>query len=619
MSQFNKLIALNFTCLVLLFTANSTSAQNYSFRVDKMHLQVYVLADASVRMEYEIDFANQPGAHAIDIVDIGLPHEKYNIKNMSASIGKHKLTTIRKSEYIDVGVEVHLGAHKIPAGGKGTFHFQCTMPNMVYQDSTDKQLASLQIKPTWFDSKSTIGKSDLRIAVHMLPTVKAEDAKYQNEKTKYTDLVLYGEDDKKHVVAIWQYKDHRLDSNNPKVGVSFPQAGMDRVVKSSAFQLLVKWFSESKGVQFVSGLILAVAFLFLFVRFSNGTGWVLFFLLGAMLVWIMISSPALHLITWPAMIGLIAFNEWFLSTRKSDGYLPAMATVEGGGIKRGLTAPQAGILLEMPLGKVLSLVVFGMLKKGLIRIVNQSPLTVEVANEYQCPRKERLKMAASKGNVIHGYEHPFLDRLQACDKPVTECNLGESLGSLINSTATRMKGFDLWDTKDYYRRIVQRAWKDAESIGEIEQRTKVVDQNIEWMMMDPTWDSHLDDWAQRGYSYRPIWIYGNSPTGSFSGSSVPQSPTSTSPTSFGEVASSFAGWAENTAGSFAGAIEPGSLGIDLPKGVVDLSAVDKVTGDVFEALAESAKSGGGGGGGGGGCACACAGCACACACAGGGR
>ena len=618
MNKSNR-IALGFAHLLLVVSVNGVLAQDYSFRVEKMHLQVYVQSDASARLEYEIDFANQPSAHAIDIVDIGLPHEKYNIQNMSASIGDQKLTTIKKSEFIDVGVEIHLGAHQIRAGNKGTLRFQCKMPDLVYQDTTDKKLASLQIKPTWFDSKSTVGKSDLRIAIHMLPTVKPADVKYQNEKTKYTELVLFGEGEKEHTVAIWQYKDRWLDKNNPKVGVSFPQAGMDRVVQTSAFQLLVKWFSENEGVQFFSGLILASAFLFLFVRFSNGTGWVLFFMLGAALVWVMISSPALHLLTWPGVIGLIALNEWFLSTRNSDAYLPAMATVEGGGIKRGLTAPQAAILLELPLGKVLSLVIFGLLKKGLVRIVKQNPLTVEVLEEYKRPRKERLRRAAGKGNMIHNYEHPFLDRLQTCNNPVAQCNLGESMGSLVNSTATRMKGFDLSDTKDYYRRIVQRAWKDAESIGEIEQRTKVVDQNIEWMMMDPTWDAHLDDWAQRGYSYRPIWIYGNSPAGSFSGGSLPQSPASTSPTSFGEVASSFAGWAENTAGSFASAIEPGSLGIDLPKGVLDLSAVDKVTGDVFEALAESANSGGGGGGGGGGCACACAGCACACACAGGGR
>jgi hypothetical protein len=92
---------------------------------------------------------------------------------------------------------------------------------------------------------------------------------------------------------------------------------------------------------------------------------------------------------------------------------------------------------------------------------------------------------------------------------------------------------------------------------------------------------------------------------------------------FGDVAASFSGWAENTMGNLAGAIGPAALNIPRAQGgFLDLTAADHVTGELFKALAEaSAKSGrsSGGGGGGGGCACACAGCACACACAGGGR
>ncbi len=67
-------------------------------------------------------------------------------------------------------------------------------------------------------------------------------------------------------------------------------------------------------------------------------------------------------------------------------------------------------------------------------------------------------------------------------------------------------------------------------------------------------------------------------------------------------------------GSLAAAISPSSLPSLAGKaGFVNLSGVDKATGDVFKALGSSSRSGGGGGG------CACAGCACACACAGGGR
>ena len=79
-------------------------------------------------------------------------------------------------------------------------------------------------------------------------------------------------------------------------------------------------------------------------------------------------SPAIELISLPVIVVLFGVNEWFLAKWKSR-YMPPIAEVEGGGIKRGLTAPEAAALLEMPVSKVLALVIFGMLKKGMVRQV----------------------------------------------------------------------------------------------------------------------------------------------------------------------------------------------------------------------------------------------------------
>jgi hypothetical protein len=153
---------------------------------------------------------------------------------------------------------------------------------------------------------------------------------------------------------------------------------------------------------------------------------------------------------------------------------------------------------------------------------------------------------------------------------------------------------------------------------------ETVERNVEWIMIDPDWTVVLDDWHRRGYEYRPRWARSTTTRVPTVGGSRPTAPTSSSqgasPT-LAEVAGSFAGWAENTTGRLASMLEPASMGLNIPVGggVVDLSGVDRITGDIFEALAKSAASSGRSGGGSGGCACACAGCACACACAGGGR
>ena len=318
---------------------------------------------------------------------------------------------------------------------------------------------------------------------------------------------------------------------------------------------------------------------------------------------------------WPIVIGLIALNEWARG-RRGRKYLPAMATVEGGGIKRGLTAPQAALLLELPLGKALTLVLLGLLKKGVIRQTSSDPLTVDVNEPFRVSRKMRRKAAAERGIVLHDYEQPFLDRLTGWDKPVEQRELSKPIGNMVRALAGQMKGFDLSDTQEYYRRIVNRAWKEAESIGEIKRRDEAVDRNFDWMVLAPDFSGRFDTWGHGGYHYQPSWTGSSSSSPSPSSGGPSTNAPSPSQTSFSEVAGSFAGWTENTSASLASVIEPGGMGIDVPSsGLLDLSGFDKVTGEVLEALSESSGSSGGGGG----CACACAGCACACACAGGGR
>jgi hypothetical protein len=625
-------LGLSLSCLVTAwFAADLAFAQNYRFAVPEMDLEVFVQPDASVRLKYRIVFQNDRSGHPIDIVDVGLPHRGYKFSEMSASIDGRPLTDIRKSSYIDIGVEVHLQNGSVPPGAKGVFEFECRMPDMVYQDTTDKTYASLQIVPTWFDSQAQQGRTKLQAAIHLLPEVDPERIKYQNEQYRYTDLAIFGEADAKHPVAIWQYDSLQLSSNNPKLSVSFPRDGMDRVVTIGPFGLFMKWFRESPGVQVGSMLGLLGVLGFTFFRFSHGTGFVLFLMLGGAMCFFLLIAPEFHLVFWPASFGLLFLNESLLSRKKqSASYLPAMATVEGGGIKRGLTAPQAAVLLELPMSKVLTLVIFGLMKKGILQKLVDDPLQAEVLAEYRVPREQRIKVAGDQGLVLHDYEHAFIDRLMAHQGPIKDCNLNEALGGLIKTVAKRMAGFDLKETQAYYRAIIKRAWTEAESLGEVEQRDAALDRSFEWILMDEDWKDVFERWSRRGYRYRPRWerrtrtgggtvIIPGGSGGSGGVLTGGETTPSSSRTSMGEVAASFVGWTENTMGSLASAIEPAKMGLDIPRsgGILDLSSVDQVTASVFQALAESSSKGGGRGGGG--CACACAGCACACACAGGGR
>ncbi len=315
----------------------------------------------------------------------------------------------------------------------------------------------------------------------------------------------------------------------------------------------------------------------------------------------------------PVIVVLLGLNEWLLGRRKAH-YMPPIAQVEGGGIKRGLTAPEAAVLLELPVAKVLSLVIFGLLKKGVLRQTAADPLTVEVDEAFRLDHKTMLasepdrakayqEVGVKRGVVIHNYEHPFLFLLQNnAGTPVREIQFALPMKNLIESTANRMKGFDLSDTRDYYRSIIRRATEQAAAIGDIPQREKTIDRNFEWILMG----DHYGPVFDYGPTYWPIWMRGGSFSTPGGGVTVPSGGGGGGSTSFGDVASSFSGWAENTMGKMASAIAPGSLTLPTSAGgFLNLSGADHVAGEFFSALA---SSGGGGGGGGGGCACA--GCAC---------
>ncbi len=602
--------------LLLLLTVMAVlpgpaQAQDYFFAVPTLQMQVFIEPDGTARLVYDITFRNEPSGRALDVVDIGMPTANYAISNMSASIDGVPLTDIRPSEFVKPGVEVHLDDYWIMPGDTGTLHFEATIPGLVFQDVTNRDYASFQITPTWYGDQYVSGFTNLQIAIHLPEGISPEDMLYQNEA--FGQRALFED----RAVALWDFPAVRLTGPN-LVGVSFPSAGVANVQRMSALDLAEMWFVGQTTLRLVLGLLFMGFFTYIFVRLTGGTGWTLWFIGAAALVYVFLRWPLSLLVAFvPLLAALYLVERW--RRRRKLPYMPPIAQVEGGGIKRGLTAPEAAALLEMPLNKVLTLIIFGLLKKGILRQTAEDPFQVEVVESFRTTREKqeerlqaRRKAAQDAGVTLQSYEQRFLDAIDA--KPGAALNkieFAKAMDWFLANVAKRMKGFDLSDTQEYYRSIVRRAVEQAKAIPDIPLREAALDRDMEWILLD---DTFTDVFNTPSYTYRPTWVR----TGG--GASLPSLPSgggsrSFTP-SFSNVAAGFAGWTENTMGSLAAAISPSSLpSMSGKTGFVNLSGVDKATANVFEALASSSRSGGGGGGGG----CACAGCACACACAGGGR
>jgi hypothetical protein len=611
----SRILSLVVLLALLAVLAGPAMAQDYFFAVPQLQMQVFIEEDGTARLVYDITFENQPSGRDIDVVDIGLPTADYSISNMRASIDGVELYDIRPSEYVKPGVEVHLAGLWISPGDTGTLHFEATIPNLLFEDVTNRDYASFQITPTWFGDQYVSGTTNVQIAIHLPEGISPEDLLYQNEA--FGQRALFED----RAVALWEFPAVRLTGSN-LVGVSFPSAGISNVQRMTALDLAELWFVGQPTLRLILGLLFMGVFTYVFVRLTGGTGWTLWFIAAAGLVYLFLRWPLSLLVAFLPLLTLLYLVERQRKRRKLP-YMPPIAQVEGGGIKRGLTAPEAAALLEMPLNKVLTLIIFGLLKKGVLRQTGEEPFQVEVIPEFQAAhgktnqeqRQQTRKRAAQQaGIVLHTYEQRFLDALEARpDAPLHKIDLGEAMDWFLANVARRMKGFDLSDTREYYQAIVRRAVEQAKAIPEIPAREQALDRDMEWILLD---DGYPTVFNSPTYTYRPIWAR---PSGGGGGvlPSLPSSGGSRSFTpSFSNVSAGFAGWTENTMGSLAAAISPSTLPSMAGKsGFVNLSGIDKATGDVFKALGSS--SGGSRSGGGGGCACA--GCACACACAGGGR
>src|SRR5688572_21141956 len=98
--------------VIVLFISyyNICLGQNYFFSVPSVLMEAHVQPDGGAILRYRMVFQNSPTGHTIDVIDVGLPTEDYDAGSMKASRdGQPVAGPIRASQYVQPGVEVHLG------------------------------------------------------------------------------------------------------------------------------------------------------------------------------------------------------------------------------------------------------------------------------------------------------------------------------------------------------------------------------------------------------------------------------------------------------------------------------------------------------------------------------
>jgi len=531
-------------------------AADYQFKVNDLRAEVTVRQDAKVELRYAITFTPQPGSHAVDIVDIGMPNENYDLGSARAAIAGTPLADIRASEFVKPGVEVHLNGEEIVPGQTGTLEFSILVSRLVFADSGDPNYASMQFKSTWYDAKYVLGNAErIEIRFNLPPGTRPDDARYHAfGRSDYQPSETLYENDRVSYVWLWSDRPATVPY---AVGASFPRNLVAGVTVPAKPSILMTLFTA--------------IFAFIAFVFSLAPVWII------------------------VLIVVFATRH---SRKRLLQYLPPRVGIESAGIKRGLAPAEAALLGELPLAKVLLLVIFGLLKKDKLAIQEVS------AGDF------RFQVREKQGLELQEFEKDFIaavDKENRLDKTA----LRGMFTAMIAALEKKMAGFSRRETNQYFQSIMNKAWEQVKACPPAKLPGEL-DEALEWLALDPDYETKLgpiadgmvfppgsgDHWyrhfPQRGASGKGAGVPGGG------GPPIPGR-------GFAETVSGAAGNLVGSLQAFSGAL--------LGDGAAFTSAITRVT----NPPPVPARTSSGGRSGGGGCACACACAGCACACAGGGR
>jgi hypothetical protein len=551
-------ILLFILAILLLVIPVQVWAQTYSFQMDSQTVDVYWNADGSASIQYVFVFTNDLSASPIDFVDVGLPNDNYSLGSITADVDGNPITDIEESPFLDSGVALGLSPNVILPGETGTVSVYIDrVERVMYPGTGEADYVSVEFSPTWFGSEFVHDSSDMTVTFHLPPGVQPEEPRWHAAPAGFPSEPETALDAEGRVAYTWRNPQARGDTQY-KFGASFPEQYVpaESVVRPNPF------------------------------------AWI-----GPLLV------PLLCIAFFAAIVG------WglYADRRRKLAYLPPKIAIEGHGIKRGLTAVEAGILMEQPMDKIMTMILFGVIKKNAAQVISRDPLEIEKIE----PLAEDLQP----------YELDFLIAFEEAKGAPRRKALQKMMVDLVKGVGQKMRGFSRRETIAYYRDIMERAWAQVTAAETPEVKSEKYDEVMEWTMLDREYEGRTQEVFRGGPVYVPVWWprydpgYGGAPRTSGPTPGIPTpGPGGAGPSLPHLPGSDFAASVVNGVQGFASSVI-GNV-TEFTQGVTQVTnPPPKPT-----ATSSSGRSRSGGGGGSScACACACACAGCACACAGGGR
>ncbi|MHA1680753.1 MAG: hypothetical protein ACTSUE_07080 [Promethearchaeota archaeon] len=628
-------------------STSTITPKAYDFDVLNETVNVFVNYNGLLTVEYYLTIEPNAGSSAIDYIDLGFPYAGLDRPGAIATmtIGATTYNILNDDieapdkNYIQYGTTIHLvGSNRIDFGETGTLHFIGNVSGALYTDSQNRSMASFKFAPTWFDPNYggyTIHNYNLTFYFpanenegSLLKYHQIDDPDWKVPAVGFRNGTFFsGWPLQQRLYYNWDYAS--IDQEKHVFGASLPKSWLaSGVVKvNPAIANAIYW-----GLTIFGIVTVLVSSIYLSAKYKqkmrthyyppvqkkkNPLSGVLCcgFWIAVMVIFFNIDQ--LEIIIFAFSIGSIvagfAFIAYFLARsidKRRKEYIKPKMSIECVGVNKNLTVPEAAIIKNTPLGKVIFLIIFGLMKKQLISVEGIDPIRFKKSQKLYT---DNLRKMDEKGRKIRDYEIDFYEAIDDKTGIIKEAKLKSLLIKMIKKVYKKMVGFELKATVVYHDGLMVKAWAQVRrSKGDVD--LDAIEKEFEYMMLDDDFEGKskavfsnrrifVPYWYNSYYWWRhPGMIVGTPRSGvggRISGATF----------NMGAFSNSIASGIQNITNNIATNVSTFFNGI--------INAVSpkppKSTGGSYSSSGRSY------GGSSCACACACACAGCACACAGGGR
>jgi hypothetical protein len=435
----HSLFATLLTIFILVTYAGTAAAWSGTYHLDNEWVKIWINQNGTIDLFYNITLTLDSGDN-INTITVGQPKADFTVGEAIDQSGNN-LSAIDVSQGSDFKVKVTLQS-PLQAGQTTWFALTTNVAHMIYNDTQNPGNVGMQFIPTWYNANI----QDLRVSIVLPPNVTTDMV-----KTSINWTNAFMEDGQ--LAVYWEKNDLSLNEQFP-VGISFP-----------------KEYVQNYDTQPPNGFSID---LFSFAPYVVG----FLFLIGSIFI---------------VVVGIIAASK--------KQYLSPQISMETLGVKHGLTAVEASYLLDLKPTKIVTEILYSLLKKRAVWVEATKPsIKLRIMPGFQS------KTGTSETPLRH-YEIDFLKAIRE-DGTLNEEKLAETVMSLRDNTEEKMRGYCRRDTIDYYRNIVTKAWTQVEQAGTPELASNAYDEQLLWLLLDPNVKNHTQTAFQnRAFEPNPLWLW----------------------------------------------------------------------------------------------------------------